>query len=326
MKKHATAILVPAAGLVLFSGCATVEKQPAAVEAPVSREAQLEAQKQQALPAKPRFKRKVAIGRFSNETRYGRSLLRDDENDPLGKQVSDILAGRLVESDRFLVFERPDINKLKAESALSGQALDIVGVDTMIFGSLTEFGINTTGKKGFMSSTKKQTAEASVELRLVDVKSGHVFFTAKGSGSASVEAGEIAGYGSKAGYDATLSDKAIDAAVSDVLNTLIRKLEEKPWRTSILAIEDGQVFISGGTHQGIKPGNTFAVMGRGKTVKSAQTGFNIELPAKRIAEIEVVSTFGDNEANEGSIAKVVDGDISSLDTNTLFIAEKGEKK
>ena len=112
--------------------------------------------------------------------------LGDDENDPLGKQVSDILAGRLVESDRFLVFERPDINKLKAESALSGQALDIVGVDTMIFGSLTEFGHSTTGKKGFMSSTKKQTAEASVELRLVDVKTGHVFFTAKGTGTATV--------------------------------------------------------------------------------------------------------------------------------------------
>ena len=317
-------ILMPVAALLLLAGCATVDKQPPAVEAPISRDDQLEAQKQAALPDKPRFKRKVAIGRFSNETRYGRSLLRDDENDPLGKQVSDILAGRLVESDRFLVFERPDINKLKAEGELSGQSLDLVGVDTMIFGSLTEFGINTTGKKGFLSKTKKQTAEASVELRLVDVKTGYVFFTAKGSGSASVEAGEIAGYGGQAGYDATLSDKAIDAAVSDMLNTLIRKLEEKVWRTWILTIEDGQVYISGGPHQGIKPGNTFAVMSRGKTVKSDQTGFNIELPAKQVAKVEVLSTFGDNEANEGSITKVIDGDITDLDISTLIITETEE--
>lgn len=310
--------------LILLAGCATVEKQPPAVEAPVSRDAQLEAQKQAALPEKPRFKRKVAIGRFSNETRYGRSLLRDDENDPLGKQVSDILSGRLVESDRFLVFERPDINKLKAEGALSGEELDLVGVDTMIFGSLTEFGMSTTGKKGFMSKTKKQTAEASVELRLVDVKTGHVFFTAKGSGSASVEAGEIAGYGGTAGYDASLSDKAIDAAVSDMLNTLIRKLEEKEWRTTILTIEEGLVYMSGGTHQGIKPGDSFAVMSRGKTVKSSQTGFDIELPAKQVAAVEIVSTFGDAEANEGSIAKVVDGDIANLDITTLFIREMEE--
>ncbi len=321
MNNRLTYILVP---LALLTGCATVQKQPEAVESSVSREAQLEAQKQQALPAKPKFKRKVAIGRFSNETRYGRSLLRDDENDPLGKQVSDILAGRLVESGRFLVFERPDINKLKAEGELSGEALDLVGVDTMILGSLTEFGHSTTGKKGFMSSTKKQTAEASVELRLVDVKTGHIFFTAKGTGMATVEAGEIAGYGSKASYDATLNDKAIDAAVSDVLNTLIRKLEEREWRTDILKIDGNQVFISGGTHQGIKAGEVLAVMDRGEQVKSKQTGFGIELPASQIGKIEVVSTFGTSESNEGSLAKVIDGDFAGTDLNTLFIAERTE--
>jgi curli biogenesis system outer membrane secretion channel CsgG len=308
--------------LLLLAGCATVDRQPPAVEAPASRDAQLEAQKQQALPEKPTFKRKVAIGRFSNETRYGRSLLRDDENDPLGKQVSDILAGRLVESDRFLVFERPDINKLKAEGELSGQALDLVGVDTMIFGSLTEFGISTTGTKGFMSKTKKQTAEASVELRLVDVKTGQIFFTAKGSGSASVEAGEVAGYGGTAGYDASLGDKAIDAAVSDVLNTLIRKLEERDWRTSILTVEDEKVYISGGKHQGIKSGSQLAVIAPGKTIRSEQTGMNIELPGEQVAVLEVVSTFGETEANEGSITKVVEGALPDLDATKLYIAEK----
>jgi hypothetical protein len=184
--------------------------------------------------------------------------------------------------------------------------------------------MSTTGKKGFLSSTKKQTAEASVELRLVDVKTGHIFFTAKGSGSASVEAGEVAGFGSRAGYDATLSDKAIDAAVSDMLNTLIRKLEEKEWRTSILTVEDGQVYISGGPRQGLQPGSRLAVMSRGKTVKSPQTGFDIELPAKQVALLEVVSSFGDTEANEGSMAKVVEGDITGLDISTLFITETGE--
>ena len=308
--------------VIVIAGCATVDRQPPAVEAPVSRDSQLEAQKQQALPDKPLFKRKVAIGRFSNETRYGRSLLRDDENDPLGKQVSDILAGRLVESDRFLVFERPDINKLKAEGELTGESLNLVGVDTMIFGSLTEFGISTTGTKGFMSKTKKQTAEASVELRLVDVKTGQVFFTAKGSGSASVEAGEVAGYGGTAGYDASLGDKAIDAAVSDVLNTLIRKLEEREWRTSILTVEDEKVYISGGKHQGIKPGSQLAVITPGKTIRSEQTGMDIELPGEQVAVLEVVSTFGETEANEGSITKVVKGALPDLKTSKLYVAEK----
>jgi curli biogenesis system outer membrane secretion channel CsgG len=310
--------------LALPLACATVEKQPEAVEAPASRDAQLEAQNEQALPAKPRFKRKVAIGRFSNETRYGRSLLRDEDNDPLGKQISDILAGRLVESDRFLVFERPDVNKLEAESALTGQKLDLIGVDTMILGSLTEFGRSTTGKSGFLSSTKKQRAEAAVELRLVDVKTGHVFFTAKGSGSATMEAGTVAGFGSKAKYDATLNDKAIDAAVSDLLNTVIRKLEEREWTTDILKVEDGKVFISGGQHQGLKAGDVLAVMKRGERVKSKQTGFGIDLPATRIAKIEVVSTFGTDDSNEGSIAKISEGSVPEAALGSLFVAEAKE--
>ena len=305
----------------LLFGCATVDKHPEALEPTVSREAQLAAQQQQALPEKPRFKRKVAIGRFSNETRYGRSLLRDDDNDPLGKQVSDILAGRLVESDRFLVFERPDIEKLEAESNLTGQKLDLIGADTMILGSLTEFGRATTGKKGFLSSTKKQTAEASVELRLVNVKTGHVFFTAKGTGNAMMEAGSIAGYGSKANYDATLNDKAIDAAVSDLLNTLIRKLEEQPWQTDILKLDGDQIFISGGKRQGIKPGDTFSIMRQGEVVKSQQSGFDITLPPSRIGILEVLSTFGTSEANEGSIAKIIEGNLADLDLDDLFVTE-----
>lgn len=321
MKNVLIYTLLPAA---LLFGCATVQEQPGAVESTVSREAQQAAQRQQALPATPKFKRKVAIGRFSNETRYGRSLLRDDENDPLGKQVSDILAGRLVESGRFLVFERPDINKLKAEGELSGEALDLVGVDTMILGSLTEFGHSTTGKKGFMSATKKQTAEASVELRLVEVKTGHIFFTAKGTGTATVESGQVAGYGSKASYDATLNDKAIDAAVSDVLNALIRKLEEREWRTDILKIDGAQVFISGGKHQGIKPGEVFAVMKRAEKIKSKQSGFGIELPASEVGMVEVVSTFGTSESNEGSITKILSGDFAGTDLENLFVAESKE--
>ena len=62
----------------------------------------------------------------------------------------------LINSGNYLIFERPDIELLQAESDLSGTAMNIVGVDTMIVGSLTEFGRVTTGESGFLTSTKKQ--------------------------------------------------------------------------------------------------------------------------------------------------------------------------
>ena len=49
------------------------------------------------------LKRKVAIGRFSNETQYAKSIFYDKDNDPMGKQASDLLSARLAASDKFLL-------------------------------------------------------------------------------------------------------------------------------------------------------------------------------------------------------------------------------
>ena len=100
---------VLAGGLsLLFLGCATPSPRKAMVESPVPQATQAAAQQAAQAPAAPRYKRKVAIGRFTNETTYGRSLLSDADLDRIGKQASDMLASRLVMSGQFLVLERPD--------------------------------------------------------------------------------------------------------------------------------------------------------------------------------------------------------------------------
>ena len=45
------------------------------------------------------IKRKVAIGRFSNETQYAKGIFYDKENDPMGKQALDILSAKLAERE-----------------------------------------------------------------------------------------------------------------------------------------------------------------------------------------------------------------------------------
>ncbi|MFD2204170.1 CsgG/HfaB family protein [Kiloniella antarctica] len=309
------------AASILLSACAVPGKVAKPVEAPVSKAAQEEAQKQTiAIPEVNRLKRKVAIARFSNETRYGKTFLRDGENDPLGKQATDMLSSRLVESGKFLVFERPDIEKVKKEQEYT-QASNLIGVDTLIVGSVTEFGRKTVGKSGFLSSTKKQVARAKVEVRLVDSKTGHVFFSANGAGDASNEANNVAGFGNRSEYDATLNDKAIAAAIASVMNEVVRKLDERPWRTDILKLEGKTVFISGGERQGLSVGDTLDVMKAGETIRSGQSGFDIELPAAKVGSLKIVSFFGTDETNEGSVAQVVDGELGNIDVSGFFVAE-----
>lgn len=303
-----------------MAGCATVSEKKEAVEAPVSEAKQNEAQEQVSVPEAKSYKMKIAIGRFTNETNYGRSLVIDQDLDRIGKQASDMLSSRLTKSGNFLVFERPDLEKLKKEQVYVPDS-KMIGVDALIMGSVTEFGRSVSGKTAFLSSTKVQVAKAKVDIRLIDVQTGLSFFSAIGAGEASTESGEIAGFGSRSEYDATLNDRAIAAAISDVIDKLVSKLQERPWKTDILEIQEGQVFISGGKKQGLKAGDVLRVMEYGKTVSSKQSGFNITLPPKHVATIKVVGFFGENEINEGSICQLIDGKIEKTNFSKLFVAE-----
>lgn len=307
-------------GTSLFAGCATVSDRPDIVEPPATKAQLQQAQTTIQLPTAKRYKRKIAIARFTNESNYGRALMTDQDYDRIGKQASDMLASKLIKSNNFIVFERTDLNKVNNEQFIS-RDVGLVGVDALIIGSVTEFGRSITGKSGFLSSTKVQTARAKVDVRIVDVKTGQAFFSATGAGEANTESGEIAGYGSRAEYDATLNDRAISASISDMIDKLVSSLDERPWKTDILEIQGGQVFISGGMRQGLKVGDNLQVMEKGQTVKSRQSGFDINLPPKKVATVKVTAFFGDNENNEGSVCEVVSGAIDQASLKSIYVEE-----
>jgi curli biogenesis system outer membrane secretion channel CsgG len=300
---------------VLLASCATVQPPAAVVGVPASQVAPAP------LPEVPTLKRKIAVARFSNSTNYGRALLLPGESDSLADQAADMLTARLTDSGKFLVFERRDLFAVESERGLNQRmAPDLVGVDALIVGSVTEFGRRLEGQQGFLSSTKRQTASATVEIRIVDASTGQAFFSTSGSGNASVEAGEVAGFGSAAGYDSTLNDRAISAAISDLITNVMQKLQERPWHTDILDVGNGMVRISGGPTQGLKVGDQLSVERQGRTVISQQSGLPITLPGEEIAQIQIVSFFGEGAA-EGATARVTRGAISPDQARNLVVKE-----
>lgn len=106
------------------------------------------------------LKRRIAIGRFSNATLYGRALLLPGEMDPLADQAADMLAARLVESEKFIVLERRDMDAIKSEQDMAGGG-STVGADTILIGSVTQFGRRVEGKTGFLNSNARQVASAT---------------------------------------------------------------------------------------------------------------------------------------------------------------------
>ena len=273
------------------------------------------------------LKYKVAIGRFSNETRYGNSFFLDEENNRIGKQAMDILSAKLFETDRFIMLERADLTKIEKELQIGGNGEIKNAADYVIVGSITEFGRKETSDVGLFSKVKKQEVYAKVHIRIVDVRTTQVIYSEEGEGQAYSEAGRVFGVGEKSAYDSQLNDKAIDAAISDLTSNIVENMISRPWRGYILSSEDGNLIVSGGKSQNVIAGMKFDIMANGKKVKNPQTGMMITLPAKKVGELEIVANIGDTIENEVSIASVISGDINkeiqSNDFSKLHIKAKG---
>lgn len=254
------------------------------------------------------LKRRVAVGRFTNSTPYGRLLQSPGQADPIATQAGDMLVNALTASQHFFVFERADLTALNAERVISdATAQNLVGVDALLLGSVTQLGRRNEGKDGFLNSQRRQAVNATVEIRLVDVRTGRVFFSTSGSGEATTETGEVAGFGTRAGYDSTLNDRAIAAAINDTMTNVINQLQQRAWFTDILRVSGDTVFVSGGPSQGLRAGDRFRVETPGETVVSGQSGLPITLPGAVVAEIELTGFFGDSPDTEGATARVVSG-------------------
>ena len=268
------------------------------------------------------LKRKVAIGRFSNETQYAKGIFYDKENDPMGKQALDILSSKLASSGKFILLERSDLSTLLDECQKGGAKASTIGADYMIIGSITEFGRKNTGKNGVFSSQKTQTVEAAVAIRLVDVSTGLIIYSDEAKGSAELTTKTTMGVGGQASYDATLSDKAISEAIGQLVENIINKCNNSPWRTYFLSYDSDAILIAGGTSQGIKEGMVFNIKTQGKKVKNPQTGILITLPGKTVGTAKVIATGGDTPETEYSFVEVTSNETINSENMSNYIIEQ----
>jgi curli biogenesis system outer membrane secretion channel CsgG len=307
----------------LTTACATVnKKQVVATAQPAA--AISETQTEAALNTKS-LKRKVAIGRFTNETTYGQGFFIDEDNNRIGKQAMDILSSKLFQTGKFIMLERADLGQIEKELAMGGTSTLKNAADYLIVGSITEFGRKEVSDVGVFSRVKKQEANAKVNIRIVDVSTGQIIYSEEGKGIAYSEAGSIMGVGDRAGYDSSLNDKVLDVAITNLASNIIENMLDKPWQSYILSYEEGSLIISGGKSQNIAPGTQFEIIKEGKKVKNPQTGMFITLTGKAIGVIEVTASFGDTPDSEVSFSTIVSGNleryIKAQDYTGLFIQE-----
>ena len=130
------------------------------------------------------------------------------------------------------------------------------------------------------------------------------------------------GVGGSASFDATLSDKAISEAIGQLVENIINKCTNNPWKTYIISCDKDGTLIAGGQSQGIKEGMVFAIKTKGKKVKNPQTGIMINLPGKQVGTATIVSTGGDTPETEYSFVTLSTSENINDTTMGNYIIEQ----
>lgn len=212
-------IAVGCLGMVFLLGCSSSKVSKQDEIAP------LDSKKMKQRPPVPMEQRKrLAILEFEDRTDYGTGRL--------GRGAANVLTTFMDRSGQFALYERERINQIMDEQKISqdrrfdpSTAVAVgktAGVELMAIGAVTGFGFKTKRTQvGLIASEVQQEAEATVDVRVVEVATGRIVASESGRGVVKIKAGQMLGVGQSIGYDETIANNALRAAISQYVDQLI---------------------------------------------------------------------------------------------------------
>ena len=176
------------------------------------------------------LRKKVAVLAFDDQTDYGHGRI--------GRSAASVLTTYLDRSGQFSLYEREKIDLIIREQNIAtdgvydaGEATAIgkaAGLDFVVIGTVSGFGYKTVRDQAFIfGSSLKQVAEATVDVRLVEVATGRIIASESGRGVAENKSSQVLGVGSSAGYDESMAGNALRAAISKFVDKLIDQSLDK---------------------------------------------------------------------------------------------------
>ncbi len=245
-------------------------------------------------------KKRVAVIRFQDKSAYGRGRL--------GGAVQDILTTELAKSDLFILVSRgADLDLVLDEQDLAKSDIiregtgpksgEVLGLNAIVTGAVSQFGVKQKSATYLVGASKTQTAEATVDVRVVDATTGQVVFADSGMGVHEESSTQVLGIGGTKGYDETLEGKALRAAISKFIDNLIRQMESLPWSGKVAAVDGDEVTINAGRKTGLVIGDRLRVFGEGREVIDPDTKLSLgRKPGREKGEIVVSDFFGEDAA------------------------------
>ncbi len=252
-------------------------------------------------------KPRIAVIKIQNKTTYWHGRL--------GPSCEDWLVNNLVNSGNFRVIERAQLESVLAEQglSLSGGVDDktavsvgkLLGCQLILHGAITDFSMQKAGAHGAFGvgfSAKKTTAEGTLDIRLINTTTAEIVFAAQEKGSHSFSKVSVAGFGGGMDYDESQARQIFEPAVQRIVQQIVDKTDQiKDSLGSVAVLQgkvakvgDGKVYISIGSTDGVKEGDTYAVFRLGEAIIDPDSGTVLGQDKTRIGKFTVTKVMAEH--------------------------------
>lgn len=248
----------------------------------------------------------IAILDFENKANF-------PYNWDLGQGIRDRLVDELVNSRRYTVLNRADIQDVLAELEMQNNPEfrdegrlnqgRLKNVKYLIKGAVTDFShVAAGGIRGFIDKIGigggGEMAVVSVTLYVTDVETGEVVVSRSYSGSA--WAGKIdfsatykkVNFGARSFYRTPLGEATTDVirkCINSIGDAIIRDI----WYPNVVKVLGDTLIFSGGIDRGIEIGSIWSAHEEGELLIDPRTGDELgRLPGLDIGRIEVIKVEG----------------------------------
>ncbi len=260
----------------------------------------------------------------------------------IGRGIADMIVDELVNDGTYAVIERKQLQTILAEQNFSNSDRanantaakigKVLGVNAIIVGSITQFGVEKkgfslggiggkyTGFGGAKVGTQKGKAEVKITARIIDINTAEILASSKGDGK-SDRSGLLLGGGGAGGggfgagqvsmtsseYRETILGEATEKAVADLSGRLIDREDRITFtkvdvRGLVADVDGNTLILNVGSGAGVKAGDVLNILRVSRTVKDPATGKVLR---------EITSTVGQvriDQADAGSsVGTVVSG-------------------
>lgn len=236
--------------------------------------------------------------------------------------INDKLVKKLLETGRFVVLEREEMEALltekgiKEENTGESQRDKTVPAQALVRGRVTDFSLAKRGGGGGIDlgpvrvGGSASEARVTINIRIFDVDTSEVIASEDASGSAqaggfSIGASIGSAFTTFEGFERTPLGKATTSAIDQAVEKIVARLGKQPWQ-ALVADYDAptrEVTINAGSEVGVRVGDAFDVYRVTRVVRDPETGAVLSRRMSKVGSIRITEV-----ERKVAIGLLVDGE------------------